>query len=275
MSLLKRYAPWIKILVALALFAFVVRRHGVNTFYLSALVQTPFFWVLAILGNLLLTILTAWRWRLLLVRFCQTDLPLPRLLLYSWVSQFLGLVFLGTFGTDFARIFYLQTRAGVPVAAGTKSIVLDRVASTIGLALITISALLFFYQTPLVLSVGASVALLALSSLRLEIFLSVVAHLSKLAVVGVLLLLSGESLSGLTSLLPNLSLGLAAEAMPVSWQGFGVGHLAFATLIQNSGSDLYNSYFLGKLAFKLLGGVFFLHLSFAAFLAYWRKSPRP
>jgi hypothetical protein len=101
---------------------------------------------------------------------------------------------------------------------------------------------------------------LAVFWFRPDIFLGFVAHFCKLLMILSLLLLQGEAAWGAFSVAPAVTAGLVAEISPFSWQGFGIGHLAFEMLLKENGADLYNCYFLGKTVFKLGGATIWIWL---------------
>lgn len=250
---LKNLKPWLQLFFAVALFAFVLHRYDLEKKYVLALALSPLFWLFTLALSFIIQLLTTWRWQLFLARFANREVPFRPLFWNSMWSQFVGLAFLGTFGADLARGYFVRTHFDVPVAETTKSIFLDRIAGTLSLAFLCIAALPFYFQMELIPAASvAAVALLA-SCARLELFLGLMAHLLKLAMVAAILYLGDPNATDLAALLPHLTIGLGIEHIPISWQGFGLGHLAFATFLQARGADLYNAYFLSKTVFKLLG----------------------
>lgn len=249
----KRFSPYLKIAVALGLFAFVLRHHDLSPAYLGALATSPLFWLLTLAGNLAVHLLTTLRWQLLLKRSGHS-LSFPKCFVYHGAGQFLGLVAFGTLGTDLARAYYSK-KEGIPVPALTKVLVLDRAASAAGLFASAGSAYLFV-RTGQPLWLWAFLAAFLLSALRPEIFLSIAAHLAKVATVLGIFLLSASLLADAPAFAAKLATALGIEALPISWQGFGLGHFAFSELKMAGAVDLYNAYFLGKTAFKLACGLF-------------------
>lgn len=253
--MISKYKPLLKLFVALALFGLVFYSYDIKGQYLLGLATSPQFWLVCLLGNFLVSLLTTLRWRVLLARFANAPVRFWPLFLYGWYGQFAGLAFFGTFGADFARGYLLKVRENVSLADGAKTILLDRVAGTISLALLCLAALPFYYGFSFPISIGIAVVVVLPNCLRAELFLSFSAHLVKLGMVVAILYLGDPSTMSDGGLVARLTLGLGIENLPFSWQGFGLGHLGFAAFLKDRGVDLYNGYFLGKIAFKLLGGV--------------------
>jgi hypothetical protein len=183
------------------------------------------------------------------------------LYLNGWTSLFLGMLFLGTFGTDIARVYYLSTRKKIPAVIGTKSALWERVSGAVSLYALTGIALLSTAALPSWIVAVLMVALLAVCFLKIEFLLSLLAHLCKIAFLMAILALSGIGNPELTSLIAPLTIGLGIEGLPISWQGLGLGHVAFAKLLAQSGVEIYSLYFIGKVAFKLIGGLLLIHES--------------
>src|SRR5688572_14056935 len=95
----RRLGSALKLLVAAALFAYVIRRHDLSAAYVGILARNPLFWGIALLGHLLVHALATLRWQILLGRQ-GAGLSFLRCLLYHSAGQFLGLVAFGTLGTD-------------------------------------------------------------------------------------------------------------------------------------------------------------------------------
>lgn len=248
----------LKLAFGIGLLLWVLSREEMSGEYLRTVLTSPVFWGVVLAGNSLTLLVAALRWGVLLRRKYGRSFPLLKLIRYSWVSLFLGLVAPGTFGTDAARVYYLKVREDLKAFDSTKTIVWERIATTLALVLLVAPALWVWrggsWSSALPVAAVAWLATL----LRPEISLSLLGHFVKLGMVLAILLLGGIETPGLSGLMPQLMLGMGIEAIPISWQGLGVGHAAFAALLKESGPEVYSLYFVGKTLFKLAGGIVWL-----------------
>lgn len=252
LALSSRKAPvsLVKVGLSLALFAVVVHHASPAGWNLEAQLKSLNFWTIAIGLHLVVTLLTALRWRLIQNKVAPAATsPFP-FFWVSWSSQFVGLFFFGILGTDAARAYSLR-RWGLAPKAIAEVILRDRLASVFGLLFLialgfTGSWVSPEYWWPL-LACG-----LLISAFHPVFFLSVTSQGLKVLMIGALAQWTLLSMGG--EAWRQLGLGLLTEVLPISWEGFGLGHWTFGSLLsQGDGAGIYNTYFAAKIFFKWMG----------------------
>ena len=228
----------LKVTFSLALCIYLFR-EGLPRFTSSAAVFLVFF------ANFPITWLSTLKWNILNAE----KRPLVELFSVYWSAQFAGLLVFGKVGTDVYRGYYLKERCKFPRGKIVSILVSDRVTSLAALS----SLVLFFYYLPL--GLAPFLVLFFYRKFASAYFLSVGIQVVKITL---LFLIMGYFDFSRTF---AVSLGLLVESLPLSWEGLGVGHLSFKHLI-DGGVDIYQTYFLGKMGFKLTGIVPFFMSSF-------------
>ena len=227
---------------------------------------------LGIIAIFFVTLLSTFRWKYLLEeQYCKA-FSFKKLLKLHWASQFYGLFFIGTIGGDISRTYLLtQEEKNHNFLDLSKMTFIDRMYSLLGIAIIPI---LFYFLLMDFLFFFAIVAFLFFSpSIRkVPFFISIFAHLIKI----VLLLVGGWLFTKSYSIHSTFyfSLSILIESIPISWQGLGLGHLAFHEVnpVHKYSIIIYSHYFISKILFKLLGGYFVIqHQSKVLFKSFENK----
>ncbi len=215
----------------------------------------PKAWALVILVHVVVTGIAAQRWELLLNGVKSSGprkLSVKKMFWSSWASQFVGLFSFGMLGSDLYRGAKMHEYR-VSSADSLKVLVQDRIVSLLGLALLVASSLAFS-NLPTPFAIGISLTILGLGLRHRQIGQSLLMHALKITLVLTLAKLFFPYSFVDSKTVTGVGFGFLAEVLPVSWEGCGVGHLAFAKLVsQPSGGQLFSLYLGGKIAFKLLG----------------------
>lgn len=256
-KLLKRNKSIIKITIAVVLTIILFFNDKLSLSFVNELSRKPEFWIACIFGNMLISAVTVLRWNLVIRRQVKRFLPYFKLFQYNWASVYVGLAFLGTIGTDSCRISALHNNQRISIRKAAKSIFWDRIFSLVGLISLAVTFALQVYlgwgnQTYFL------IGLCLLSLIVPEIFLTILSNVLKASLVCYLYYLSIGELDSPFSLVQSTTFGLAVEAIPISWQGLGTGHIGFEYFIGESGADLFSSYLLGRTVYKMIGIFFFL-----------------
>jgi len=100
--------------------------------------------ILVVLSLVLFQItLVGWRWQLI-TRTCGTGLSFRDAQVLTFIGQFFNQTLPSTIGGDVVRVV-LATRAGMPVARATSSVLADRVVALLALMLMAAATLPLFY----------------------------------------------------------------------------------------------------------------------------------
>ncbi|MEQ1879043.1 MAG: lysylphosphatidylglycerol synthase domain-containing protein, partial [Bdellovibrionia bacterium] len=233
--------------------AFVFSMRSINLEGLGLLLRSPSFWAAVLAAHQTATFLTAVRWRILISRAGHPVPELRRLFFVSWAAQTAGLFPGGSLFTDASKLGYMAKGLDMPVSDSARTILADRLYALGALFLILCFLTLLLHAGPLVLLTLAG--LLALSKqTRVLLGLSAAVHLIKAALI--LFAIQGmPEPSGHFALesLQRTFVGLTAEAIPISWNGLGIGHLAFEFQAPGRGAEVYNAFFLAKIVTMILG----------------------
>lgn len=256
-KILKRNKSIIKIAIAFALTGLLIAGDKVSLSSINKISSQPSFWLIVFFGNILVSTLTVTRWNFAIRRHTKRLVPFFRLFSYNWSSLYVGLAFLGTLGTDSWRIASLHNNERLTIRNATKSIVWDRGFSLCGLILLVT---LFFVSQQLNWT-DLRIPLIILCALTLlvpEVFLTIISFMIKASIVAYIYFLSIGSIENPIDLIQQIMFALAVEAIPISWQGIGTGHIAFEFFVGEEGANIFSSYLLGRVVFKMIGFFFFI-----------------
>lgn len=264
-SFIYRQRNLLQIAIAFALFFFTLRASDLDLGFMKRVIASPSFWLIFLSTNLLVHFISTVRWFVILRSLSAKGsekhvATFYQLFIYGWAGQFVGLAFWGVIGGDSLRVAYLCGRHGTSLDQATRAIIIDRISSILGLFGATAFVVIFAQQWDLIGRIALAILLFGVLAARLHLLLSAFSHLCKLGMVCLVLWLFIPGISAVWAESRAIMYALVVEAIPIGWQGMGLGHLSFATFLSTSGLDVYNAYFIGKIIFKLVGGIFFFRL---------------
>jgi uncharacterized protein (TIRG00374 family) len=143
----KRIFFWCKFLASFALIGFVVWKTGLTTesgrarFLLMLQGINPVYLFLSLLCGVVLTIISSWRWRILL-HSKGIDISLFRLISFYFIGRFFNLFLPTSMGGDVVRIVSVATHSGEKEEA-LASVFVERLVGMITLLAVSICALFF------------------------------------------------------------------------------------------------------------------------------------
>ena len=225
---------------------------------LARFLRSPIFWAAMFVTHQMCTWLTTLRWRILLSAQSDSAPPLGRLFLISWATQFVALLPVGPVVTEMTRFGYMFKGLGMGASASARTVLWDRVYGFAGLVFLLGILFLSIHAGATALILGLPLYFIERRALLL-LAISALVHVLKAGLI--LFLIVGLPVTEVTLILRQgleTMLGLLAEALPLSWNGLGLGHLAFEIQSPGRGAEVFNVFFTGKLAFNFLGVVPFL-----------------
>ncbi|CAK8720730.1 hypothetical protein GCAAIG_10280 [Candidatus Electronema halotolerans] len=158
---------FVKIAVSVLLLAYVVWKSGLDSAagrasLLHTLSQVNCFWLACSLAvGVLLTVISSWKWQILL-RSKGIEVSMARLLLFYFIGRFFNMFLPSAVGGDVVRVWELSRHSGEKYEA-LASVLVERLSGMATLVLVAAAAVLAHdYQLPLL---SAGVLLLALMNI--------------------------------------------------------------------------------------------------------------
>jgi hypothetical protein len=217
---------------------------------LAHVLSSPAVWAATFFAHMVSTLVAGVRWKVLISGEGEKSPAVSQLFLVTWASQIAGAIPLGT---DALRFRYMLKSLKMTVGNSARAALLDRVYGLAGLFVVFGMAILAQWAGP-----GVLLLLIFTFLVKKEIrFLLAISSLNHaLKVLTILFVVWKPAETGFLSFLVNaqkIAIGLLADGMPFSLNGLGLGHLAFEFQAPGQGIEVYNSIFVLKTAFMLMG----------------------
>lgn len=240
----------ISILISGVCLAGLLQIRPINLEIFSSVFLLPQLWIATLLTHQLTTLLTAARWKILIDNNDIKSPKIGRLFLVVWASQVATMLPLGFEATRFA---YMFKALKMTAAQASKTTVVDRLYELTGFIFVLALALFGFHLGWTALIFLLPVFLLK-KQMRILFLVSALKHALKVAAILTVIWQPQEfEFPIIMEMAYKTTFGLLAESLPVSWNGLGVGHLAFEFQIPGQGAEIYSIFFAAKTVWNLLG----------------------
>ncbi len=248
---------FIAIFLSLSLLLWLVK-NGIFTwtqFVISW--EYPFLIFIVFIAHLLFTFFAVLRWQLLFARNNLPPVSFVQVYKIHHLSQGLGLFSVANIGTDLVRWHHF---ANIHQHAEQKIlhlIIKDRLVSLFAIVFIMfLLALVYLNLIPFIFALSLLSVFLCIHFRYLTLFLlAVIPHIVRLITFSFLLSSLTNQMISLQKLLQIIGL-ILAEALPISFEGFGILHFAAEKYWNASGILAINIFLIGKIIFKLSGLIF-------------------